>query len=237
MNANSKEVIRLTAWAAILGGVFAYLNVGFMLMVTQGDMGVSQDGAAMLGFPAQTREFFRLSLLADILGFYLPVLVIGGYLWSSFREEAGTLGDIAVLAIALYVTLGVIGAALQLSVLNPLADVHSAGGEAAKAAEVVWTSIAVGSQEGLWWCEGPVVLFWGLVVGGHLKRAGWGRSVLLPLSVVGWCFGLFFVAGFFPQLAGLSAALLVFIVLIFPMWMILFGTQLLRRSTCILATG
>ncbi|MDH4608096.1 hypothetical protein E8F12_05965 [Pseudomonas sp. BN102] len=237
MNNNSKEAVRVTAWTAILGGIFAYLNVGFMLMVTQGDMTVSLDGAAMLAFPAEIREFFRLSMLADILGFYLPVLVIGGYLWSVFREEAGTLGDIAVLAIALYVALGVIGAALQLSVLNPLADAHAAGGEAAKAAEVIWTSIAVGSQQGLWWCEGPVVLFWGLVVGGHLKRAGWGRSVLLPLSVVGWCFGLFFLAGFFPQLTGLSAALLVLVVLIFPMWMILFGTQLLRRSTFILATG
>ena len=237
MNSNSKEAVRVTAWAAILGGIFAYLNVGFMLMVTQGDMSVSLDGAAMLAFPAETREFFRLSMLADILGFYLPVLVIGGYLWSAFREEAGTLGDIAVLAIALYVALGVIGAALQLSVLNPLAEIYAAGGEAAKAAEVVWTSIAVGSQQGLWWCEGPVVLFWGLVVGRHLKGAGWGRLVLLPLSVVGWCFGLFFLAGFFPQLAALSNAMLVLVVLIFPMWMIVFGTRLLRKPACTLVTG
>lgn len=237
MNSYSKEAVRVTAWAAILGGIFAYLNVGFMLMVTQGDMSVSLEGAAMLGAPAQTREFFRLSMLADILGFYLPVLVIGGFLWHGFRKEAGALGDVAALAIALYVTLGVTGAALQLSVLNPLADAHAAGGETARAAEVIWTSIAVGSQQGLWWCEGPVVLFWGLVVGGHLKRAGWGRSVLWPLGIVGWCFGLFFLAGFFPQLAAVSNALLVLVVLIFPMWMILFGSQLLRKPAGALLTN
>lgn len=231
MNNLSNEAVRVTAWAAILGGLFAYLNVGFMLMVTHGDMTVTLDGAQMLSLPAQLRQYFRLSMFADLLGFYLPLLVIGGYLWRAFREQAGALGDMAVLAITTYVVLGVVGAGLQLSVLNPLAELHQGGTPAVQAAaEVAWTSIAVGSQRGLWWCEGPVVLFWGLIVGTHLKNAGWGTSILLPLKIVGWCFGLYFIAGFFPQLDALTNALLVIVVLIFPFWMVLFGLQLRRRS-------
>lgn len=231
MNSYSNEAARFTAWASIIGGIFAYLNVGLMLTVTQGDMAVTLQGETMLTLPPQIRQCFRLSMFADILGFYLPLLAIGAYCWRAFREEAGTLGDMAVLAIATYVVLGVTGACLQLSVLNPLAELHQAGGEAVRAgAEAAWTTIAVGSQRGLWWGEGPVVLFWGIVVGRHLKRAGWGSSVLLPLKFVGGCFGLYFIAGFFQTLDPLTSALLVIVVLIFPFWMLLFGLQLRRRA-------
>jgi hypothetical protein len=73
------------------------------------------------------------------------------------------------------------------------------------------------------------VLFWG---GGRqpVEERGWGASILLPLKIVGWCFGLYFIAGFFPQLDALTNALLVIVVLIFPFWMVLFGLQLRRRS-------
>ena len=229
MNANSKEVVRLTAWAAIVGGIFAYLNVALMVVATKGDMGITLQGASMLTLPAESREFFRLSMFADVLGFYLPLIAIGAYFWASFRDKAGPLGDMAVLAILLYVILGITGASVQLAALNPLAQLHAEGGEATKAAaEAAWTSIAVGSQKGLWWCEGPVVLFWGLIVGKHLKDAGWGKSILWPLALVGWCFGLFFVTGFFSQLDQVNRGLLVIVVLVFPMWLIMFGSQLLR---------
>ncbi|MEX5351644.1 hypothetical protein WCE02_09875 [Pseudomonas juntendi] len=231
MNNYTNEAVRFTAWVSIIGGLFAYLNVGFMLMVTQGDMAVTLQGATMLTLPAEARQYFRLSMLADILGFYLPLLALGAYFWREFRDEAGVLGDMALLAIATYVVLGVTGASLQLSVLNPLAQLHLTGSEALRAgAEAAWTTIAVASQRGLWWCEGPVVLFWGIVVGRYLKNAGWGSSVLLPLKVVGWCFGLYFISGFFAALDLLTNALLVLVVLIFPFWMVLFGVQLRRRA-------
>lgn len=237
MNVNSKEVIRLAGWAAILGGIFAYLNVTFMLIATKGDMGVTLQGATMLALPAESREFFRLSMFADVLGFYLPMVVIGGYFWAVFRSRAGALGDMAALAILIYVVLGVTGASAQLAALNPLAQLHADGSEATRAAaEAAWTSIAVASQKGLWWCEGPVVLFWGLIVGKQLKDAGWGKSILWPLTLVGWCFGLFFVSGFFSQLDELNRGLLVIVVLVFPMWLIMFGTQLLRGPKFLLVS-
>lgn len=230
MNTCSNGAERFTAWAAILGGIFAYLNIVFMVILTRADMALTLQGAWMLTLPAEAREYFRLSMFADVLGFYLPVLAIGGYLWNRFRNEAGAKGDMAALAITTYVVLGVTGASLQLAVLNPLADLHVAGGEAAKAAaETAWTTIAVGSQRGLWWCEGPVVLFWGLVVAPHLKREGWPSSLLWPLTVVGWGFVLFFVTGFFPALEKLTYVSLVVAVMVFPAWMLMFGLQLRRR--------
>ncbi|OWJ88961.1 hypothetical protein B6S59_31970 [Pseudomonas sp. A46] len=230
MKTCTNEAERLTAWVAIAGGIFAYLNIIFMVILTRADMSLTLDGGWMLTLPAEAREYFRLSMFADVLGFYLPVLVIGGYLWNRFRDEAGAKGDMAVLAITTYVVLGVTGASLQLAVLNPLAELHAAGSEAVKAAaETTWTAIAVGSQRGLWWCEGPVVLFWGVVVAPHLKKEGCPASLLWPLTVVGWSFVLFFVTGFFPVLEQLSYLCLVIAVAFFPMWMLMFGLHLRRR--------
>lgn len=230
MNANQHKMERFTAWVAIAGGLFAYLNVVLAGIVTQGDFTLTLDGARMLGLPPEMRELFRLSMFADLLGFYFPVLIIGGYLWHRFRDEAGALGDMAALAILLYVVVGVSGAAILQTALHTLGTMHDSADESGKAvAESIWATVAYFSQRGLWWSEGPVVLFWGLIVGRHLKQAGWGAPVLVPLKIVGWCFGLFFVFGFFPGLNDLTNGMLLIVVVLFPMWMILFGLQLLRR--------
>lgn len=230
MNANQEKMERFTAWVAIAGGLFAYLNVVLAGIVTQGDFTLTLDGARMLGLPPEMRELFRLSMFADLLGFYFPVLIIGGYLWHRFRDEAGALGDMAALAILLYVVVGVSGAAILQTALHTLGTMHDGANESGKAiAESIWATVAYFSQRGLWWSEGPVVLFWGIIVGGQLKQAGWGASILVPLKIVGWCFGLFFVFGFFPGLNDLTNGMLLIVVALFPLWMILFGLQLLRH--------
>lgn len=231
MNHPSNGAARLTAWSAIAGALFAWLNVALSVSVTGQDTGMILHGASMLDLPAETREMFRWCMLADIFGFYLPVLVIGGYLWHAFRDEAGALGDIAVLALGFYVTVGIAGAAVQQAVLQPLAHLHAGGDDTVKAAaEAAWTTVAYAVQNGLWWSEGPVVLLWGLVIGRHLKRAGAGWFSLLLLKIVGWGFALFFILGFFPELGDITELVEVVFVLVFPLWMLLFGWQLLRRS-------
>lgn len=230
MSNDINKAARFTGWSAIVGGFFAYLNVALVLMVTGGDTEMIFHGASMLSLPPESRDLFRWGMFADVLGFYLPVLVIAGYLWHSFRNTAGALGDMAALAITFYTVVGISGAAVQLAALHPLAVLHAGGDETVRAAaEAAWTAIANASQRGLWWSEGPVVLFWGLVVGNQLKQAGWGRPILALLKIVGWCFALFFLAGMFPELNELSKAMLIVVVLIFPMWLLMFGWQLLRR--------
>ena len=230
MNHSSPERACFTAWSAILGGIFAYLNVALVLSVTGEDTDLIFHGATMLTLSTQARDLFRFGMLADILGFYLPVLVIGGYLWHTFRDKAGALGDVAVLAILLYVVLGVVGAGMQQAALHPLARLHAGGDETVKAAtEAAWTAIVYGAQRGLWWCEGPLVFFWGLIVGNQLRQAGWNRWFLVLLKIVGGCFGLFFLTGFFPELNELTDLLETIVVLLFPLWMLLFGWRLMRQ--------
>ena len=231
MNPLARQAARLTGWSALIGGGFAYLNVALVLAATGGDTGLLLHGPSMLGLPTEARELFRWGMFADVLGFYLPMLVIGGYLWRTFRDRAGVPGDIALLAITLYATLGIAGAALQLAALTPLANLHLGGDETVKAAaEAAWTAIAHGSQKGLWWAEGPLVLYWGGVVGAQLRQAGWRGPILWLLRITGWGFGLFFLLGMFPGLEPVMRLMLIVVVLVFPCWMLMFGWRLLRQE-------
>lgn len=230
MNHTSRKLTRFIAWSAILGGVIAYLNVALVLSVTGQDTNMIFHGASMLTLPTEARDLFRWAMLADVLGFYLPFIVIGAYLWHLFRDKAGALADMAVLSILAYVVVGIAGAGMQQAALQPLARLHAGGDETVQAAtEAAWTAVVYGSQKGLWWCEGPVLLFWGLIVGGQLREANWGRWFVLLLKINAWCFGLFFVSGFFPALNDFTDLLETVAVLLLPLWMLIFGCKLLRR--------
>lgn len=231
MNLNADNATRFTAWCAIIGAAFCYLSIILVLAATGGDSAMVLHGPSMLMLEPGAREMFRWGMFADILGFYLPVLVIGVYSWRRFRDSAGALGDMALLAITIYVVVGVSGAAMQLAALHPLALLHAGGDDTVKAAaEAAYTGIAHASQRGLWWSEGPLVLFWGLVIADQLKRAGWGTAIPLLLKFIGVCFTLFFVFGMFPGLGPLMQVVLIVVVLAFPFWMLLFGWKLLRLS-------
>ncbi|MGF6879678.1 hypothetical protein [Paraburkholderia sp. MM5477-R1] len=229
MNQTSRKVMRFTAWSAIIGGILAYANVGLSVAVTGPDADMVLHGVSMLALPPDIRDLFRWCMVADTLGFYLPFLVIGGYFVHVFREELGALGNMVAMAVVLYVMVGVTGAVLQFAILHPLAHLYAGGDDATRgAAAAVWTAVANGTQNGLWWIEGPLVLFWTLIAAKLLKNAGWKGAILL--KIVGWAFGLFFVFGFFPDLDALSNASEMVVVLVLPLWMLLFGWQLLRRA-------
>ena len=68
------------------------------------------------------------------------------------------------------------------------------------------------------------------LVAPQLSQEEWGRPRLFLLKATGWCFGLFFLCGMFEALAPLMNAMLVIVVLIFPLWMLSFGAQLLRHA-------
>src|SRR5271165_3409677 len=90
--------------------------------------------ATALGFDAVVQQWFRLAMLADIFGFYLAVLIVGGYLWSSSSHEVGAMRDFAVLSLLVYVVLGIAGASMQLAALPALSEAHAAGDTAVKIA-------------------------------------------------------------------------------------------------------
>ena len=226
---NSYNVARFTAWNAILGGLAACATLALSVVVTGGDIEMVPHGSAMLALPAEGRDLFRWWMLADVLGFYLPFVAIGGYFVHTFREELGALHEMIAIAVAVYIVCGIAGAVLQLSTIHPLAHVYASGDEGAKvAAGAVWTAIANATQNGFWWVEGPLVFFWTSIAARLLKKAGWHGSFLL--HIVGWGFGVFFVFGFFPSLAAVTDAGETVGVLALPLWMLTFGWQLLRRA-------
>ncbi|MCO5397512.1 hypothetical protein [Ralstonia soli] len=229
MNTQSNNALRFTAWTSIIGGLVAYATVGLSLSVAGSDMEMVFHGPSMLGLPTETRDLFRWWMLADVFGFYLPFIVIGGYFLHTFRDELGALGNMVTLAVGLYVISGITGAVLQMATLHPLAQIYAGGDETTKvAAATVWSAIAHATQYGLWWVEGPSVFFWTPIAARLLKAAGFGGTILL--RIVGWFFGLFFMFGFFPGLNALASACETVVVLALPLWMLLFGWQLLRRA-------
>lgn len=220
---------RLAGRVAIIGALLAWSQIAVYMVALKGDLAVVFEPAIFLSLPAPTHDYFHASLILDTLGFYLPFLVIGGYLWSVMRVEHGALIDIAALCIVTYAVMGIAGDALLFATVSPLAAMHAAGDPAIKvASETTWLALAKGAQQGLWIMEGPVMGFWGLVMGSTMWRAGkpYGRL----LMVVGFCYGAVFVLGVLGLWSVTQQFQLVFLILL-PLWSLLTGIALLRQRT------
>lgn len=218
---------RFAGWAALIGAVCAFANVALVASMSGSDQGMVLHGETMLSLAPALRQRFEAGMAADIFGFYLPFVAIGGFLWHRSRATLGAWADMALLAIAMYIALGIVGAALDMAALEPLAHLHAGGDAAARgAASAVWTGIAGAVQDGLWLFEGPLMVFWALLTARHLKSTGDGYPVLL--KVIGYVFGAMTLAGLIAGLGGLAGVLETVAVVLLPIWMALFGLQLLR---------
>ncbi|NEX23561.1 hypothetical protein G3480_25330 [Thiorhodococcus mannitoliphagus] len=218
---------RLAGWVAIVGALLAWSQIGLYMAALSGDLAVVYKPAVFLSLPAPAHDLFHASLVLDTLGFYLPFLVIGGYLWSVMREEHGALIDMAALCIVTYAVMGITGDALLFASVSPLAAMHAAGDPAVKAAsEAAWLALATGAQQGLWIMEGPVMGFWALVMGSAMRRSGKPYGLLLML--VGFCYAAVFVLGVLGVWSVVAQFQLVFLVLL-PLWSLLTGIALLRQ--------
>jgi hypothetical protein len=217
---------RFAGWIGIVGSLLAWFSLYCLYAATAGDLDAVFHPATALGLDATALQWFRVAMLADMFGFYLPALIVGGYLWSSSRQAAGALKDIAVLSLLLYVVFGIAGASMQLAALPALSDAHSAGDTAVKiAVESAWLAIVSGTEHGLWWAEGPVMGLWAGLMGLVLRRQGRAFGVLL--MACGGLYLLSFVAEFLGTrtIAELCETLGV---LLFPLWLLLTGIGLVR---------
>jgi hypothetical protein len=226
---------RFTGWVAVVGSLFAWFSLYGLYAATAGDLDAVFHPATALGLDAASLQWFRVAMLADVFGFYLPVLVVGGYLWSSSRHEGGALTDIAALSLVAYVVLGVAGASMQLAALPALAEAHAAGDSAVQIADQsAWLAIVTATERGLWWAEGPVMGLWAGLMGSVLRRQGRAYGALL--MVCGALYLVSFGAEFLGirTTAGLSETLGV---LLFPLWLLLTGIALVRGGTSGLLTN
>jgi hypothetical protein len=217
---------RFAGYIAIAGSLLAWFSVYCLYAATAGDLDAVLHPATALGLDAVAQQWFRLAMLADIFGFYIAVLIVGGYLWSSSRHEVGAMTDIAVLALLVYAVLGIAGASMQLAALPALSEAHVAGDTAVKsAAQSAWLAIVTATEHGLWWAEGPVMGLWAGLMGPILRRQSRAYGALLMFC--GALYIVAFVAEFFGlrTIAELSET---FGVLLFPLWLLLTGIGLVR---------
>jgi hypothetical protein len=218
---------RLVAWVAIIGALLGWINVGLYVAATGGDFSIVFKPAIFLALPLTSRSYFYAAMVLDTLGFYLPFLVVGGYLWSLLRDKHGAVIDIAALCIVTYVVMGIAGASILFAALPPLATMHATGDALAKAAsEGAWLAVASAAQHGLWVMEGPVMGFWALVMGRAMRVSGMPYGRLL--MAVGVCYASGFVAGVLGLTELGELIEMVFIVML-PLWALLSGIALLRQ--------
>lgn len=137
---------RLTAWTAIFAAVMMVATLAMNGLAAGTDANLFYDPARALTLAPEKIAAYRLYLLADVLGYYLPLVVIGAYLWRRLRERGGIVIDMALLFVVIHVMLGVTGAAIQFPVLPALVDAHASGDAAVRAAaETAWLTTVSGS--------------------------------------------------------------------------------------------
>jgi hypothetical protein len=218
---------RFVAWVAIASALLGWINVSLFVAATGGDFALVFKPAVFLTLSPIAQGCFHWSMVLDTLSFYLPFLVVGGYLWSELRDKHGAAIDMAALCIVVYVVLGVAGAAIQFSALPALTAMHADGDAMAKSAsEAAWLGIAIFTERGLWLMEGPVMGFWAIVMGRAMRASGlpFGRL----LVTVGLCYCVAFVAGVLGADEIGDIIEMIFIVLL-PLWALLSGVAMLRQ--------
>jgi hypothetical protein len=219
---------RFAGWTAIAGSMLAWFSLYCLYAATAGDIDAVLHPATALELDAAGAQWFRVAMLADVFGYYLPVLIVGGYLWSSSRHEAGAISDIAVLALIVYVVLGIAGASMQLAVLPALSAAQAAGDTSVKiAAQSAWLAIVTATEHGLWWAEGPVMGLWAWLMGPVLRRQGRAYGALLVAC------GSLYLASFGAEFLGIRTTAEIcetLAVLLFPLWLLLTGIALVRAG-------
>lgn len=174
----------LTGWIAVIGAALGGVCLLAYLAVTGPELKLMFDPTFALTLAADDVRLFRLSMIADCFGFYLPVLALGVYFWRQRRVDGALAMDIGIFFLVVSTLLGVAGAMVPVAVLGPLVEIHASGDATAKqAAGITWVAVITGSQYGLWVMEGPTLGFWALVTGRELRRKG--EKLGAPLMLLG----------------------------------------------------
>lgn len=219
----------LAGWFAVVGAVMGSICLLVHLAVTGFDLGAMFDPAFALRLSSTDAALFRLSMIADCFGFYLPVLALGVYLWRRLRPHGGLAIDIGILFLVISTLLGIAGAMLPIAVMAPLTALYASGDPAAMhAAGSTWGAIIVGSQHGLWVMEGPTLGFWAIVNGMALRKLG--VKLGLPLVMLGLAYVLYAAL----MLIGADQIAQQSLLVVLPlqvMLIALFGMSLIRRAT------
>ncbi|MBN3786823.1 hypothetical protein [Burkholderia sp. Ac-20353] len=226
---------RFVGWLAVIGAVLGWGMAVLYAAAANFDVEVLERPVAMLAFAPGSQNLYRLSMWADILGWYLPFLAVGGYLWGRMRQRVGVLADIALTGVVAYAILGIVGAGMLNLTLAPLAGLYAGNDPMARmAAEAIWPTLQNAAQ-GIWNAEAPVLLLWGIVAARFLRAEKWGFGRLLTFDLC--VFGIEFILNLGGR-RDLGEMALQLTLAIHPLWLFLFGISLLReRAPALVGTA
>jgi hypothetical protein len=219
---------RFVSSASLFGAAMAVICLLTYLAASGGDLGAMFRPDFALAMTPTGQTLFHISQVADVLSFYLPVLVIGIYLQAHLRERYGVIIDVAASFIVISTLLGIAGSAIQIATLPQLTAAYAGGDTAVRSAsEIAWLTVVHAAQKGLWVMEGPTLGFWAMVTGAAMRRDGsrFGAP-LVAIGVAYLAYAALVLCGFgdiaqLGQLVILPAQVV---------WMALFGLSL-RQST------
>ena len=219
----------LAAWTAIIAALMMLATLALNVVATGGDGNLIFDPERALALAPEKIAAYRMYLLTDTFGFYLPWIVIGGYLRRRLRDQGGVVIDIALLFIVVHAILGATGAAIPFATLAPLAEAHANGDAAIRsAAEIAWLGIVLGSASGIWVWEGPVMAFWGIATGLAMRAQGMKLGMLTIVIGVLYAGMFVFSCADFPDLMMVCVVLMGLASIV---WAVGFGITLLREKS------
>ena len=219
---------QLAGWTALFAAMMMLAALALSISVTGSDNNLMLDPARALALPEAKIKSFRLFLLADSFGYYLPFLIIGAHLWRRLRDAGGVAIDAGALCLLAYVLLGVAGTSIQFAVIPQLVAAHATGDAGVRAAsEAAWLATVWGTQKGLWLMEGPTMAFWGVATGLSMRAQGMKYGPIL--AAVGALYGLLFVL-FCLGADAIGEMIVMAGVLLALVWAALTGIALLREG-------
>ncbi|MCC7705628.1 hypothetical protein IGS59_25635 [Janthinobacterium sp. GW460P] len=228
---NSNDPRAVVGWLAVLGAVLAWSMAVLVGAAAGFDFEVLAHPTRMLAYSAESQNLYRLSMWADILGWYVPFLAVGGYLWQPMRQKMGAMADIGLAGLIVYAVLGITGAGLLSLTLPPVAELAASTAGAKPAADALWITLQRAAQ-GIWNAEAPVLLLWGIVAARFLRGEKWGFGRLLTFDI---CLFMLELAFNLVGWHDIGESILMITLVIHPLWLFLFGVSLLRQRAPVLA--
>jgi len=223
---------RLAAVTAILAALLAFGSgaLGWMAMSANMTFALLDNPSLMWAMAGLKADALHWSLILDLFGYYLLLTPLALWLWRWLEPKSPNLVRLYTFCGLAYTLIGTIGAAVLAAVAPPLINAYpQASSQQREVLEVVFNGFIDAVFLGLW---NPLEMIlgsvWWLGIGRLLRGE---RPWLAGLSLVLGGFALLDAAGRILNNTAVFAVGLSGVLLLIPIWALVFGLSLLRRPT------
>ena len=233
---DDRSFSRMAAIAAIASLPLAFGNLLAMLATVHFNLDGMSNPLVLLHAGTAAAPMWRLSMILDIFGYYLPIVPLVLLLRSSLRRQGPNWIDLFALCLLAYCLIGAIGGAMLATALPTLIREYASatGGSHQVSLQMVFTGYTDGIYRGLWnlleeFLAGIGWIGFGLVLRTERHRLGLVTIVLGVACLVdsfGTALNVDVIA---------STGLTVYLV-VAPLWACWMGIGLLRAPSPTVAT-